>query len=30
MRLLPRLEDERKSCVIARILFRQSPYDPNP
>jgi len=25
MRLLPRLEDERKSCVIARILFWQSP-----
>ena len=28
MRLLPRLEDERKSCVIARILFRQPPYLP--
>jgi len=26
MRLPSRLEDERKSCVIPCLLFRQSPY----
>jgi hypothetical protein len=30
MRLPSRLEDERKSCVIPCLLFRQSPKSPSP
>jgi len=30
MRLLSRLEDERKSGAIWYVIFRQSPYSLNP